>query len=83
LIARLVLWSLTDAGVTIDELRAEDLPLTPGALSETWFSDEASERFGGFAVFADAAEATVPVPERLRELIGRHPDVFELFDIAS
>jgi hypothetical protein len=82
-VARFVLWSLADSQTSIDELRAQSLPRTPGATCETWFSDEATERFGAFALFPDADAASAPVPEQLRELIAKDPDVVELFDLES
>jgi hypothetical protein len=79
MVARFVLWSLADSLVTLDELRPE-LPIDE---SEVWFTDELTERLGSFAVFPDAEAAAEPLPERLRELIGKDPDVFELFDVAT
>ena len=79
-VVRLMLWNVGDTGTSLDELRAAELPPTPGATGEVWFADEAGERWGGFARFADAEAAAAPVPERLRDLLGKDPDVFELFD---
>lgn len=81
MVARFVLWSVADTATSLDELRSLDLPHTSGATAETWFSDETGERWGGFALFPDADAASEPVPERLRELLGKEPDVFELFDV--
>ena len=77
-VARFVLWSLADTGVSVDELRPE----LPRGGNETWFADESTERLGSFAVFADADAAAEPLPEKLRELIGKDPDIVELFDVA-
>lgn len=76
-VVRIALWSLADATVSLDDLRAE----LPRHGAETWFSDEASERIGSFAVFPDVEAAREPFPQRLRELIGGEPDLFELFDL--
>jgi hypothetical protein len=81
-VGRLVIWSLADTMTSVDELRAEPAERTPGATQEIWFSDETTDRWGGFAVFADAEAAEAPLPDRLRELLGKDPDVFELFDVA-
>jgi hypothetical protein len=83
MIGRFLLWSLADSATTVDELRAEELPASPGAVSETWFSDDATDRFGSFAVFADPDDATASVDRRLQELIGKAPDVLELFTLES
>ena len=82
-VGRLVLWSLADTATSVDELRAEQLEWTPGATHEVWFSDETTDRWGGFAVFADAEAAEAPLPDRLRQLLGKDPDVFELFDVVE
>ena len=78
MIARLVLWSLADTPVTVADLR-DELPYDERT---TWFVDETTDRVGCFAVFATADDASEPLPERLRELIGKEPDIFELFDIV-
>jgi hypothetical protein len=83
MIARLALWNLADTSTTVEQVRAEDLPRSPGAVFEAWFSDEATERWGSFAVFADADAAQAPPPERLRELVAKDPDVVELFELES
>jgi hypothetical protein len=81
MVGRFVLWSLADTSTTIEELRAEHLPASPGAVAETWFSDEAADRWGAFAVFPDADAATAPIPEELQQLIGKAPDLVELFTV--
>ena len=78
MVARFTLWSLADSAVTLDELR----PQLPQNANETWFTDEATERLGSFAVFADAEAAREPFPQRLRDLIGKEPDLVELFEVA-
>jgi hypothetical protein len=82
MVVRFVLWSLADTGTSVDELRAEELAPTAGAVQEVWFADEPGERWGNFAVFPSLETAEEPLPDRLRELIGKDPDVFELFDVA-
>jgi hypothetical protein len=82
-VLRLSLWSLADGDVTIDELRAQEPPPTPGAMFETWFSDEATERWGSIAIFPDADSAGGPASDLLRELLQKEPDVVELFDVES
>jgi hypothetical protein len=82
-ILRLSLWSLADGDVTIDELRGQHPPPTPGATFETWFSDEATDRWGSIAIFPDADSAGAPTPDLLRALLQKEPDVVELFDVES
>jgi len=83
MVARLVLWNLGDTATSVEELLSERLPPTDGATQEVWFADETTDRWGGFALFASADAAGASLPDRLRELVGKEPDVFELFDVAS
>jgi hypothetical protein len=82
-ILRLSLWSLVDAEATIDELRTQHPPRTPGATFETWFSDEATDRWGSIAIFPDAESAGAPTPDLLWTLLQKEPDVVELFDVET
>ena len=76
MITRVLLWGLFDSKTTIDELR-EVLPeLEPPS---AWLWNEASERFGLLVHGADE----LPDLSRVRELIGREPDVFEEFDVLA
>jgi hypothetical protein len=72
-IARLLLWSLFDSKTTLDELR-QHLPPLPRR--DVWISNAAADRFGLIS-FADE----LPDLGRVRELIGRDPEVFEEFDV--
>jgi hypothetical protein len=75
-IARVLLWSLFDSKTTIDELR-DRLPdlRSPSA----WVWNEASDRFGLLA-FGDEFPEDL---DRVRNLIGREPEVFEEFDVLK
>ena len=73
MIVRIFLWNLADSKTTLDELR-EQLPDLDGG--DAWISNEASERFG-LITFSNGIP---PGLERIRELIGRDPDVAEEFD---
>jgi hypothetical protein len=81
MVVRFVLWNLADTATSVEELRAEPVRHTAGAVAETWFSDSATERWGAFTVFEGADAAAAPVDARLRELIGKPPDVVELFTL--
>jgi hypothetical protein len=83
MVVRLALWSLADTSTTVEELRAERFSPTPGAVFEAWFSDEATERWGSFAVFADADAAAEPPPDRLRELMAKEADIVEVFELEA
>jgi hypothetical protein len=85
-IARLALWNLADADTTFDELRDaldEETGDVPGRVFEAWISDEASERWGTLTVYASRDAADRAPVGRLRELIGRDPDLFEEFDVEA
>jgi hypothetical protein len=75
-IARILLWSLFDSKTTVDELRPQLSELTaPSA----WIWNEASERFGLIS-FGDDVPSGL---DRVRDVIGREPDVYEEFDLLG
>ena len=76
MIVRIFLWSLANSKTTLDELR-EQLPALESG--DTWISNEASERFGLITFSSDVPSGL----SRIRELIGRDPDVGEEFDVES
>jgi hypothetical protein len=75
-IARVLLWSLFESKTTIDELLSQTPELPPPS---SWVWNEASERFGLLA-FGDDLPAEL---ERVRDLIGHEPEVFEEFDVLD
>ena len=90
MVVRLALWSLADSDATVAELRdyirteaADAFTDVPGLLFKAWLSDENSERWGAVYVFADADAAAQPLPSRARELIGKDPDIVEVFDLEA
>jgi hypothetical protein len=74
-VVRLLLWNLADSKTTLDELRAELPELPEGA---HWISDPAAERFGLIA-FSEADEPAA----KARELIGKDPEIGEVFEVES
>jgi hypothetical protein len=75
-IVRIFLWNLADSKTTLDELRVQ---LPKLEQRDAWLSNEAGERFG-LVSFADEPPAELA---RVRELIGRDPDVVEEFDVEA
>lgn len=71
-LVRILIWNLGDSMTTLDELR-DSLPLV--AEGEVWFANEAADRFGVVSTNDD-----LPELDRVRELIGKEPDVAEEFD---
>jgi hypothetical protein len=85
-IVRLVLWSLADSKTTLTELRQHLgawSEQAPGLRFRAWISDEATERFGAVELWESAEAAEQEVPRRLRELIGKDPEVGETFDVEG
>jgi hypothetical protein len=89
-IVRLVLWSLADSKTTVAELRryladeaVDAFGGLPGLLFKAWVSDEGGERWGAVYVWESAEAAEQPLPSRARELIGRDPDIAEIFDLEA
>jgi hypothetical protein len=73
--ARLLLWNVGDSKTTLDELRAK-LPELPEG--DQWISDPASERFGLISFSGSLEEV-----ERIRDLIGKDPEIGEEFEIEG
>jgi hypothetical protein len=90
-LVRLVLWSLADSDTTVEELRAylrdESVDAfqseVRGLLFKAWISDEASERWGAIYVWESHEASEQPLPSRARELIGKDPDLVEVFDLEA
>jgi hypothetical protein len=72
---RLLLWNIADSKTTLDELRAK-LPDLPDG--DHWISDAATERFGLIS-FSGSLQAM----GRIRELIGKDPEIGEEFELEN
>ena len=90
MIVRLVIWSLADSQTNVGELRRylldEAVPAfehVAGLLFKGWFSDEATERWGAVYVWASREASEQELPSRARELIGKDPDIVEVFDLEA
>ena len=55
----------------------------PGLLFKAWFSDEVTERWGAVYVFESREASEQELPSRARALIGKEPDVVEVFDLEA
>jgi hypothetical protein len=90
MVVRLVLWNLADSLTNVGELRRylqdeavakfEDVP---GLLVKLWVSDETTERWGAIYLFESQEAAEQELPSRARELIGKEPDIVEVFDLEA
>lgn len=90
MVVRLVIWNLADSQTNVGELRRylhdEAVPAfeqVPGLLFKGWFSDELSERWGAVYVWESQEASEQELPSRARELIGKNPDIVELFDLEA
>jgi len=90
MLVRLVLWSLADSDATIADLRrylrdesVAQFADVPGLLFKAWVSDEATERWGAIYVWESVEASEQELPFRARDLIGRDPDVIDLFDLEA
>jgi hypothetical protein len=89
-IVRFVLWNLADSKTNIDELRrflrdvaVDGFDGLPGLLFKAWISDEITERWGAVYVWESREAAEQPLPSRARELIGKDPEIAEVFDVEA
>ncbi|HEY7396724.1 MAG TPA: hypothetical protein VH538_00365 [Gaiellaceae bacterium] len=90
MIVRLVLWNLADSLTNVGELRRyvrdESVPefeQVPGLLFKAWVSDETTERWGAVYVWESYEASQQELPSRARELIGKEPDIAEVFDLEA
>ena len=90
MLVRFVLWNLADSLTNIGELRRylhdESVPefeQVPGLLFKAWISDEATERWGAVYVWESYEAAEQELPSRARELIGKDPDIAEVFNLEA
>jgi Putative mono-oxygenase ydhR len=90
MVVRFVLWNLADTATSVEELRdylrdeaVDAFETVPGILFKAWISDAAGERWGAIYLFESAAAADQPLPSGARELIGKDPDLVEIFDLEA
>jgi Putative mono-oxygenase ydhR len=87
-IVRFVLWNLADSKTNVAELRrylrdeaVDSFDGLPGLLFKAWISDEITERWGAVYVWESRDAAEQPLPSR--ELIGKDPEIAEIFDLEA
>jgi hypothetical protein len=90
MVVRLVLWNLADSLTNIAELRrylqdesVAEFEQVPGLLFKAWVSDEVTERWGAIYVWESREASEQPLPSRARELIGKDPEIGEVFDLEA
>lgn len=90
MIVRFVLWNLADSKTNVAELRrylrdeaVDNFERLPGLLFKAWISDETTERWGAVYVWESRDAADQPLPSRARDLIGKDPEIAEVFDVEA
>jgi putative monooxygenase ydhR len=90
MLVQLVLWNLADSQTNIGELRryvyeesVEGFEQVPGLLFKAWVSDDVTERWGAIYVWESREASEQPLPSRVRELIGKDPEIAEIFDLEA
>ena len=90
MLLRLVLWNVADSKTTIEELRrylrdesVDAFEDVPGLRFKAWISDEVSERWGAVYLWESREDAEQELPSRVRELIGKEPDIGEEIDVEA
>ena len=90
MVVRIVLWSLADSKTTIEELRrylrdesVDAFAEVEGLRFKAWISDPSGERWGAFYLFESVEAAEQPLPGRVRDLIGKDPDLTDVFDLEA
>ena len=90
MLVRFVLWNLADSQTNVGELRrylqdeaVDAFAHVPGLLFKAWISDDVTERWGAIYVWESHDASMQELPSRARELIGKEPDVVEVFDLEA
>jgi hypothetical protein len=69
-----------------DYLRTESVDAfaeVDGLLFKAWIADESSERWGAVYVWESHEAAAQELPGRARELIGKDPELVEVFGVEA
>jgi hypothetical protein len=89
-IVRLVLWNLADSLTNVAELRrylqeesVGRFQHAPGLLFKAWVSDATTDRWGALYVWESEEASRQELPSRARELIGKEPEIVEVFDLEA
>ena len=90
MLVTLLLWNLANSKTNIEELRrylqAEAVDLfdgLPGLIFKAWISDEITERWGAIFVWDSREAAEQELPSTARDLIGKDPEIAEIFDLEA
>ena len=60
-----------------------DAAEVPGLRFKAWISDEATDRWGAVYLWETQEASEQELPSRARELIGKDPDIIEVFDVEA
>jgi Putative mono-oxygenase ydhR len=89
-VLRFVLWNLADSKTNVGELRrylrdeaVDAFAQVDGLRFKAWIADEATERWGAVYLWESGEAAEQQLPSRVRELIGKDPEIGETFDVEA
>jgi hypothetical protein len=74
-VVRILIWNLADSKTTLAELREQLPPLDEG---DHWLANNAQERFGLVSTSDEP-----PDLERVRDLVGKEPEIAEEYDLIE
>jgi hypothetical protein len=74
-VVRTLIWNLADSKTTLAELREQLPPLDEG---DHWLANDAQERFGLVSTSDEP-----PDLERVRDLVGKEPEIAEEYDLIE
>jgi hypothetical protein len=74
-VVRILIWNLADSKTTLAELREQLPPLDEG---DHWLANDAQERFGLVSTSDEP-----PDLERVRDLVGKEPEIAEEYDLIE
>jgi hypothetical protein len=74
-VVRILIWNLADSKTTLAELREQLPPLEDG---DYWLANDAQERFGLVSTSDE-----LPDLARVRELVGKEPEIAEEYDLLE
>ena len=90
MVVRLVLWNLADSVADVESLRRYLRDESVDAFADARRTAlqgvdlrANTDRWGAFYVFESREASEQPLPSRARELIGKEPEIIEMFDLEA
>jgi hypothetical protein len=90
MIVRIVWWDLAGTGTTIGALReylrdesVDAFGAVEGLRLKLWIADSDRDRWGAVYLWESREAAAQKLPSRVREIIGKGPDLEEFFELEA